>query len=202
MSHGPVTRGHGLLETWLARRRAAVADRLIPEALRDGRILDIGSGSFPYFLSRTRFRDKVGIDKLIPPGGLSDRSHRPIRMVYYDVETDPRLPVADASCSVVSMLAVFEHIRLARLIDMLNDIDRVLARGGAYIFTTPAGWTGPILTMLSRLSLVSPIEIGEHQASYSRRMIRGIINQSSLGGKPLTMGAFELGMNTWGVIRT
>jgi hypothetical protein len=47
------TRGRGLLEPWLAKMRAQRANRLIPAELRAGRILDIGCGSFPYFLSHT-----------------------------------------------------------------------------------------------------------------------------------------------------
>jgi len=55
-----VTRGNGLLEGCLARRRCARADALIPDELRAGRILDIGCGRYPLFLRTTAFREKVG----------------------------------------------------------------------------------------------------------------------------------------------
>ena len=56
------TRGKGLLEPSLARLRANRANQLIPKSLRDGRILDIGCGSYPYFLSHTSFQEKFAID--------------------------------------------------------------------------------------------------------------------------------------------
>src|ERR1700736_6570097 len=50
--HGPrdpsrVTRGGGLAETLLARKRSRKADALISDWHRRGRLLDIGCGSFP-----------------------------------------------------------------------------------------------------------------------------------------------------------
>lgn len=59
-----VTRGKGRLETFLARHRARMANRLIPDELRSGRIVDIGCGSYPYFLSTTRFAQRYGLDRV------------------------------------------------------------------------------------------------------------------------------------------
>lgn len=56
MGGSSVTRGHGVLEPLLAKLRAKKANALIPEPARAGRILDVGCGSFPFFLSGTRFR--------------------------------------------------------------------------------------------------------------------------------------------------
>lgn len=52
------TRGKGYLEPFLARQRARTANRLIPAELRSERILDVGCGTFPYFLLRTEFEKK------------------------------------------------------------------------------------------------------------------------------------------------
>ena len=64
------TRGGGLLEPALARYRANMANKLIPEQLRSGRILDVGCGSYPYFLSHTAFAEKYAIDQLLPAENL------------------------------------------------------------------------------------------------------------------------------------
>ena len=61
------TRGSGLLEPFLARLRARKANRLIPPHLRSGRILDIGCGSFPYFLAHTSFAEKFALDQAERP---------------------------------------------------------------------------------------------------------------------------------------
>ena len=59
------TRGNGLLENFLSKRRSSIANGLIPKKLRNGRILDIGCGTNPFFLKNTKFNYKYGIDKLI-----------------------------------------------------------------------------------------------------------------------------------------
>ena len=66
------TRGGGLLETWLAQLRAKQANKLIPNTLRSGRILDIGCGSYPYFLAHTFFRERVGVDRMASSSDLPD----------------------------------------------------------------------------------------------------------------------------------
>src|SRR5690606_9300954 len=59
-----VTRGKGRLEAFLARHRAQMANRLIPDELRSGTIVDIGCGSYPYFLSTTDFAHRYGLDRV------------------------------------------------------------------------------------------------------------------------------------------
>lgn len=63
-SDSRVTRGNGRLEGFLARLRARMANRLIPDELRSGRIVDIGCGSYPYFLTTTTFAHRYGLDRL------------------------------------------------------------------------------------------------------------------------------------------
>ncbi len=198
MAHQPSTRGFGLLEGFLARRRAAVANHLIPDAYRSGRILDIGCGAYPYFLARTRFAGKIGLDKAVSTEGLPPGELDPaIRLMAVDIEHETRLTLPDECVDIVTMLAVFEHIERAQLVALLDDVDRVLKPGGMCILTTPAGWTGPILTVLKWFRLVSKIEIDEHQDSYSRAMISALLSQTRLAGMPTRMGFFELGMTIW-----
>lgn len=58
-----MTRGFGLLESFLSRQRGRKADSLIPIAARRGRILDIGCGVSPSFLMDVGFREKFAVDK-------------------------------------------------------------------------------------------------------------------------------------------
>ena len=135
------------MEGFLARKRALMADRLIPASLRAGRILDIGCGSHPFFLSQTDFAERHGVDKMVPP----DRAHpvapndAGLRLVHFNIDSTDQLPYDDDFFDVVTMLAVFEHIRPDRLLVLLDEVHRVLKPDGAYVMTTPAGWTGPIL---------------------------------------------------------
>lgn len=189
-----VTRGFGLLEGFLARRRAATADRLIPEAARSGRLLDVGCGTFPHFLVHTRFNERVGIDKMV-----RDDAQLPAGVVFrhHDIESDPDLPFEDRSFDVVTMLAVFEHLAPCALHHLLVDIRRVLRPGGALVLTTPAAWSDPILRTLARLRLVSPIEIDEHQGLYTHRIISQHLRRAGFPAHTLRHGYFELGLNLW-----
>ena len=65
MEKSCVTRGTGLIEPWLSDHRARKANELIPRHLRDGRILDIGCGSYPYF-SHTRISIKNLVSNNLP----------------------------------------------------------------------------------------------------------------------------------------
>jgi len=86
----PPTRGNGLLEPLLARLRVRRANALIPDRLRDGRILDIGCGSYPYFLAHSLFREKYGIDQ-----GSADHFPDDVRFFSQNLNAETKLPYED-----------------------------------------------------------------------------------------------------------
>lgn len=190
-----VTRGHGLLEAFLSKLRARQANALIRPEHRRGRVLDVGCGSFPFFLSTTRFAEKYGIDKMVADGGAGRTAG--VQLASHDFYKVDRLPFPDNHFDVVTMLAVFEHIRVDRLTLLLSDIHRVLKPAGSYIMTTPSGWTGPVLTTLKVARLVSSEEIDEHEDSYSAAKIRAIMARTPFQPQKTQIGYFELGMNVW-----
>ncbi len=198
---GSLTRGHGLLEGFLARQRAALADRLIPCPVRRGWILDIGCGCTPYFLARTEFAMKVGLDRVADEHRTTGAG-RPasVCLLDFDLNGGNRLPFPSGSFNAVTLLAVFEHVRVDRLTALLDEIERVLRPGGVFILTTPAGWTGPVLTCLKWLRMVSPVEIDEHQDAYTRAKIRRVLRQTRLADHPTRFGSFEALLNTWAMI--
>ena len=193
-----VTRGHGRLEGYLSRRRMRQADRLIDDRLRGGAILDYGCGSYPAMLLQTDFARKHGIDQL-PVDTLTHvlDQHPELQLHQLDIETTGRLPFDDGSMAVVTMLAVFEHVPEPDLVVLLDEVARVLAPGGQFVMTTPAGWTAPIIWTLSRIGMISADEADEHEAAYSHRRIRQIIGRTRLGEGHYRRGCFEWGMNNW-----
>lgn len=193
----PATRGRGRLENYLSARRAAMARRRLDPALRGGRVLDYGCGSFPHFLVGCGFAERYGVDQVAAP----DPPVPGVRYTRLDIERADRLPFADGFFDAVTMLAVFEHIPEPDLVRLLDEVDRVLAPGGQFFMTTPAGWTAPIIAVLAGLGLISPEEASEHEAAYSHRMIRGVLGRTGLGVYPARRGSFECGMNNWVSVR-
>jgi len=189
-----VTRGHGFLEEFLARQRCRKANSLIPERARTGRLLDVGSGSYPLFLLNTRFAERYGLDRVVP----GDFSAEGITLLHHDIESEP-LPFEDGFFDVVTMLAVFEHLDPPVLNSTLKEIRRTLRPGGSYIMTTPAHWTGGILRVMGRLRLVSQVEIGEHQDTYSHGQIAKFLADAGFEPALTRYGSFEGGLNLWAV---
>jgi SAM-dependent methyltransferase len=188
-----VTRGSGLLEGFLARKRAAMAHRLLRQRPKN-RLLDVGCGTHPYFLLGSGYRERVGIDRVVPEEG---REMDGVRILHHDFESDPSLPLPDDHFDAATMLAVFEHVEPAALTPLLADIRRVLVPGGCLVLTTPASWTDPILQTLARLGLVSHEEIDEHKDAYDRETIRSYLEDAGFRAGAIRTGAFELGMNLW-----
>ena len=191
-----VTRGNGALESFLAGQRAKLADALIPDASRSGRILDVGCGSFPHFLVSTRFHEKHGLDKVLD-ADMGRYQGEDILIKNHDMEAGVHLPYTDGYFDIVTMLAVFEHIEPARLVGTLREIHRVLRPGGSYILTTPAAWTDRLLRIMARLGLVSKEEIEEHKDTYNHGKIIRLLKAAGFSDENIQCGYFEAYMNLW-----
>ncbi len=189
-----VTRGHGLLEPFLARKRAQQANRLIPAECRQGRILDIGCGSYPYFLSHTSFTEKFAVDQLAPQTTVED-----VRWHVLDLNHAPSLPFNNNFFSVVTLLAVIEHLDPAALQVLFKEIYRVLIPSGRVILTTPAAWSDKLLKWMAGVKLVSAEEIHEHVFAYTLPLIGWYFGTAGFDMSRLSFGYFEMGLNLWAV---
>jgi len=187
-----MTRGTGILENLLAKLRARKANQLIPDALRNGRILDIGCGSYPYFLSQTYFREKFALDQIhladIPPD---------ITAIQVDLKKIRSLEFHDGYFDVVTLLAVIEHLDPEGLVQLFKEIHRILVPGGMLILTTPNAWTDPLLRFMARINLVSKEEIDEHNFAYTLPLLGWYFGRSGFQKQGVEFGTFEAGMNLW-----
>ena len=188
-----VTRGSGVLEGYLSRRRAAIAKRLLRDVPRSGRILDVGCGTYPLFLVDCGFQDRHGIDQVIE----EDSVFEGIRLTPYSIGSGEPLPYPDDHFHAATMLAVFEHIDPPDLEPLLTETRRVLQPGGRLVITTPAAWTDPLLRILARLGAVSAEEVDEHKGAYSRADLRQYLERAGFAPENTDVASFELGANLW-----
>jgi SAM-dependent methyltransferase len=187
-----VTRGHGLLEPLLARLRAERANKLIPSELHHGRVLDIGCGSYPYFLSHTSFTEKFSVDQQHPPRPFAD-----INWVVLDLNKEPTLPFESDYFDVVTLLAVVEHLNPTTLVELFREAHRTLKPGGMLILTTPANWSDGLLAMMASLNLVSKEEIHEHVFTYTLPLLGWYFGAAGFPMAKVRFGYFEFFLNLW-----
>ena len=187
-----MTRGHGFLEPYLARRRAQQANQLIPPALRTGRILDIGCGSYPYFLSHTFFEEKFAIDQLEKPDNTGK-----IAWFTMDLNHPTEMPFEDGYFNAVTMLAVVEHLDPGALVGIFSEIHRILRSDGRLILTTPAAWSDGLLRRMAQIGLVSAEEIHEHVYAYTLPLLGWYFGRAGFEMSKVHFGYFELGLNMW-----
>lgn len=190
--HTHTTRGHGLLEPFLARLRAKRANKLIPAHLREGRILDVGCGSYPYFLSHTYFAEKFAVDQLEKPQSISN-----INWHTLDLNSAPKLPFEGGYFDMVTMLAVVEHLSPNSLVTIFQEAHRVLRPGGRLIITTPAAWSDGILKFMARVNLVSKEEIDEHVFAYTLPLLGWYFGKAGFEMTKVRFGYFEFNLNLW-----
>ncbi|MBI3165292.1 MAG: class I SAM-dependent methyltransferase [Chloroflexi bacterium] len=190
-----LTRGKGLLEPLLADLRAQKANKLIPPQLRNGRILDIGCGTYPYFLAHTSFAEKFAIDQI--PLSQQTAAELKIESFTLDLEVKPRLPFDDDFFEAVTLLAVVEHLDPGHMAALFKEIYRVLKPGGEVILTTPAAWSDGLLKFMARINLVSAEEIHEHAYAYTLPLLGWYFGQAGFEMTKINFGYFEFMLNMW-----
>lgn len=199
MKHN-VTRGHGILENFLALKRCETANRLISENLRNGKVLDIGCGTHPFFLLNTEFFEKYGIDQLVKKHDKDRFKRNHIKLFPHDINKNINFPFKDREFEVVIMLAVCEHLRSENLLVLLQNIRRILKTRGVFIFTTPSPKSDWILKLMAVFGIVSKEEIDEHKEYYNAEKMRKLLIEAGFEKTKMKFGLFEMGFNTWGIV--
>ncbi len=186
------TRGDGILEGFLAKKRAEMANKLIPPGKRSGRILDIGCGSYPFFLDNCVFAEKFGIDKSL----VKIHNDKSLNLKKFDFEVK-KLPFFDDYFDAVTMLAVFEHINKESLVFVLKEVRRVLKKDGIFIITTPSPWADKLLHFMAKFGLISKEEIHDHKHNLFPDRVSEFLIKSGFSEERIKHGFFEASFNMW-----
>ncbi len=193
------TRGKGFLEPYLASLRARRANLLIPDTLRQGCILDIGCGSYPYFLAHTSFQKKIAIDQVALASDTAQALN--IESFNLDLNQEPTLPFNDNYFTSVTLLAVVEHLDPQNMAFLFKEVYRVLAPDGLVVLTTPSAWSSGLLKSMANMNLVSKEEIDEHVYAYTLPIIGWYFGQAGFKMDKIHFGYFELFLNMWATAR-
>lgn len=188
------TRSFGLLESFLASRRANIANKFIPAFYRKGRILDIGCGVFPVFLLKTDFKEKYGMDSALK---IIKTGRKNIHFSSLNAEKGKPLPFRDNFFDVIVLLAVLEHLEGDSVEFILSEIRRVLKKNGRFILTTPSPWAGGLLKLMARLRLISQEEINDHKGSRNYYKVVAFLRKVGFNQSDIRKGHFEFFLNNW-----
>jgi SAM-dependent methyltransferase len=190
-----LTRGFGLLENFLARKRAKMANELIHREHKKNRLLDIGCGTFPYFLVSSDAGERYGIDPSVNLA-LFKKNEKNVFLKKIKVGKQ-RLPFKDNFFDVITMLAVFEHIDHDKLNHVLKEVERTLRKGGIFIITTPAPWSDKLLHYLANFGIISKEEIHEHKHNLTHKRIKEYLKDAGFPEDKIENGFFEFYLNMW-----
>ncbi|MBW6451238.1 MAG: class I SAM-dependent methyltransferase [DPANN group archaeon] len=187
-----LTRGYGFLEVFLAKKRASIANDLIPDNIRSGSILDIGCGSYPFFLNTIKFNKKYGIDNSLKKDALNTKK---MFLKKYNILNNKSLPFEDNYFDCITLLAVIEHLDNSTFLNILKECKRVLKKDGLLIMTTPTSYGHILLNIMAKCYLVSKEEINEHKYVFTKNKLESFLIKSGFDKNNININYFEFMLN-------
>jgi len=162
--------------------------------INNERILDIGCGFYPLFLTNIDFKERYGLDKI----GIDEYdNYYNLKLINYDICLNDRLPFPNNFFDVIVLLAVIEHLNIEQTHKILNNCYSLLKEKGMLIITTPAKWSNKLLIFMSKIGLVSSEEIKEHKKMYNLTKLTNILIKSNFKRENINKGFFECFLNLW-----
>ena len=176
----------------IERDRSKPLDRLLqewriakalPHIPAGARVLDVGTHHGELLF---RIGGGVGIDPVAPD------VHGDVTLLRGTFPDDRITKLAnERAFDVVTMLAVFEHVRDPRA--CAKQIASILSPAGRFVLTVPDAKVDRILDVLLRLRLVDGMSAGEEHHGFDVREIPRILDDA--GFDVVTHARFQLGLN-------
>jgi len=127
----------------------------------------------------------IGIDKKLLSINYSN-------IVVKEFDLDNRIPLADQSIDVVTLLAVLEH--LDKEVEIIQEIRRILKPDGKLLITVPTEKAKPVLEFLSyTLHVISREEVMDHKRYYTIEKLKKILMDQGFICSQIE--TFEFGFN-------
>lgn len=178
-----------ILDNFIAGLRERHIRRFIN---KESIICDIGCGDDASMLIRLAPLIKKGVG--INPRIEIDRVSLPSNIELRELFLPSRIPVADSSVDIVSMLAVLEH--LTEVDKILLEVRRILKPGGIFFFTTPTPVAKPLLEFLAfKLGVISAEEIRDHKHYFSKKDLVDALIRAGFRQDRIKHNFFEFGLN-------
>lgn len=174
-----------LLENLFSKLRFKKVDKHIPDK---SRVLDLGCGYNSHLLQKLapRIKKGVGIDIHVTTNNLPGN----LKLLKSDINR--KLPIKASSQDIVVALATIEHVNNPSF--LLQEINRVLRKGGRVILTTPSNQAKPILEFLAfKLHLVSEEEIKDHKQYFKIDTLPALLKDC--GFRNIKTKSFQFGLN-------
>lgn len=160
-------------------------------------VLDLGCGYNAYFLSHLikrlpSIQEAFGMDM-----SVNERfGSKNITLISGDL--NEKLPFPDEKFDMVFSTAVLEHLNQYDI--ALEEMHRVLKKGGYLFLTTPSPYAKPVLEFLSyTLKLIDEKEIRDHKQYFSRDELKRLF--AKLGYEEIQVSPFQFGLNTIAVCK-
>lgn len=172
------------LEPILSAIRLLVAQPFIQ---KDAIVCDVGCGESARLLNyvKTKIKQGIGLDELVTP-------HKEGNLVFKTVDVNKeKLPLKNESVTVVTLLAVIEHVKYPD--KLVKEAYRILKKDGVLIMTTPSPQNEALLNLLSKLKLVDPYMIDQHQTYFDLKLLSELATKNKFMVKKTQ--TFELGLN-------
>lgn len=160
-------------------------------------VLDLGCGYNAYFLSHLikrlpSIQEAFGIDISINKDFVSQKISLNLGNL------NKKLPFSNEKFDMVFSTAVLEHLSDSNT--ALEEMYRVLKKGGYLFLTTPSPYAKPVLEFLCyTLKLIDEKEIRDHKHYFSRNELKKLFTK--LGYEKIQISPFQFGLNTIAVCK-
>jgi SAM-dependent methyltransferase len=171
-----------MFDKFLTQCRYSRVFKVLKQFNNINKVYDLGCGSgLLVQMLASRGYDAYGID--VKSGD---------RIIAADLNTP--LPLPSESADLMISLANIEHLNEPLL--NLQEIYRVLRKGGSLVLTTPSTAAKPVLEFMAfKLKIIDAAEIIDHKRYFSKQMLNDYIQKA--GFTQVTVKRFQLGMNLY-----